>query len=128
MLISRSDRGIVARWWFTIDRPLLSAILLLMAIGVLVSMAASRESRFFQIAGPQAKLYCHLLKPRRAAARRKNHAARNTQGFSEMNSEPEQIFASFPRSGKMGWRRGRLQSPLTSRRSLELISSARIPL
>jgi cell division protein FtsW len=41
MLISRSDRGILARWWFTIDRPLFSAILLLMAIGVLVSMAAS---------------------------------------------------------------------------------------
>ena len=41
MLISRSDRGILARWWYTIDRPLLSAILLLMAIGVLVSMAAS---------------------------------------------------------------------------------------
>ena len=41
MLVSRSDRGIFARWWFTVDRPLLSAVLLLMAIGVLVSMAAS---------------------------------------------------------------------------------------
>ena len=40
-LISRSDRGALARWWFTVDRPLLSAALLLMAIGVLVSMAAS---------------------------------------------------------------------------------------
>lgn len=40
-LISRSDRGALARWWFTIDRALLSSVLLLMAIGVLVSMAAS---------------------------------------------------------------------------------------
>jgi cell division protein FtsW len=40
-LISRSDRGLLARWWFTVDRPLMSATLLLMAIGVLVSMAAS---------------------------------------------------------------------------------------
>ena len=41
MLISRSDRGVLARWWFTIDRPLISAVLLLMAMGVLISMAAS---------------------------------------------------------------------------------------
>jgi cell division protein FtsW len=41
MLVSRSDRGALARWWFTVDRPLLSAVLLLMAVGVLVSMAAS---------------------------------------------------------------------------------------
>lgn len=41
MLISRSDRGVLARWWFTVDRPLLSATLLLMAMGVLISMAAS---------------------------------------------------------------------------------------
>jgi len=41
MLISRSDRGLLARWWFTIDLALLSSILLLMAIGVLISMAAS---------------------------------------------------------------------------------------
>jgi cell division protein FtsW len=40
-LISRSDRGALANWWFTVDRPLMSATLLLMAIGVLVSMAAS---------------------------------------------------------------------------------------
>jgi hypothetical protein len=41
MLISRSDRGALARWWFTIDRPLISAVLLLMSMGVLISMAAS---------------------------------------------------------------------------------------
>ena len=41
MLVSRSDRGLVARWWFTVDRMLLFAVMLLMAIGVLVSMAAS---------------------------------------------------------------------------------------
>jgi len=41
MLLGRSDRGLLARWWFTVDRGLLSAILLLMAAGVLISMAAS---------------------------------------------------------------------------------------
>jgi cell division protein FtsW len=41
MLVSRSDRGLIAKWWFTVDRLLLSAVLILMAIGVLVSMAAS---------------------------------------------------------------------------------------
>jgi cell division protein FtsW len=41
MLISRSDRGALARWWFTVDRALLSCVLLLMAAGVLISMAAS---------------------------------------------------------------------------------------
>jgi cell division protein FtsW len=41
MLVSRSDRGLVARWWFTVDRLLLSAVLLLMATGTLISMAAS---------------------------------------------------------------------------------------
>ncbi len=41
MLISRSDRGSLARWWFTIDKLLLSATLLLMAAGVMVNLAAS---------------------------------------------------------------------------------------
>ena len=41
MLISRSDRGALARWWFTVDRLLLTALLVLMAIGVSASMAAS---------------------------------------------------------------------------------------
>ena len=40
-LISRSDRGSLAQWWFTIDRALMSSVMLLMAIGVLISMAAS---------------------------------------------------------------------------------------
>jgi cell division protein FtsW len=41
MLIRRSDRGLLANWWFTVDKLLLSAVLLLMAVGVLISMAAS---------------------------------------------------------------------------------------
>jgi cell division protein FtsW len=40
-LISRSDRGLMANWWFTVDRMLIMAVLLLMAAGVLFSMAAS---------------------------------------------------------------------------------------
>jgi cell division protein FtsW len=41
MLIARTDRGLLASWWFTVDRLLLTAVLLLMASGVLISMAAS---------------------------------------------------------------------------------------
>ena len=41
MLITRIDRGLLARWWFTVDRAVLSLVLLLMALGVLASMAAS---------------------------------------------------------------------------------------
>ncbi len=41
MLLGRSDRGLLAQWWFTVDRVLMSAVLLLMASGVLISMAAS---------------------------------------------------------------------------------------
>ena len=41
MLISRTDRGLLARWWFTVDLPLMFAVFLLMAIGVLFSLAGS---------------------------------------------------------------------------------------
>ena len=41
MLISRSDRGLVADWWFTVDRVVMGCVLVLMAAGVLFSMAAS---------------------------------------------------------------------------------------
>lgn len=41
MLITRSDRGLLASWWFTVDRGLLTAVFLLMSLGLLASMAAS---------------------------------------------------------------------------------------
>jgi cell division protein FtsW len=41
MLIRRSDRGLFATWWYTTDRVLLSAVLLLMAVGVIITLAAS---------------------------------------------------------------------------------------
>lgn len=41
MLISRSDRGLIADWWFSVDKVLLGCVLVLMAAGVLFSMAAS---------------------------------------------------------------------------------------
>lgn len=40
-MISRSDRSMVANWWWTIDRWFLAAFLLLMGIGVVLSFAAS---------------------------------------------------------------------------------------
>lgn len=41
MQISRNDRSVLATWWFTVDRGLLTAILLLAATGLLLSLAAS---------------------------------------------------------------------------------------
>ncbi len=41
MQISRNDRSLLATWWFTVDRGLLVAILLLASLGLLLSLAAS---------------------------------------------------------------------------------------
>lgn len=38
---SRSDQSVLARWWWTVDRPLLIAVLSLMFIGVMLSFASS---------------------------------------------------------------------------------------
>jgi cell division protein FtsW len=41
MRFSRTDRSVMAEWWFSVDRPLLGAVLLVMLLGALVSLAAS---------------------------------------------------------------------------------------
>ena len=41
MTISRNDQSHVARWWFTVDRVLLTAILVLVGAGLVLSLAAS---------------------------------------------------------------------------------------
>ncbi len=41
MRISRTDRSLVAEWWFTVDRVLLTAILFLAGSGLVLSLAAS---------------------------------------------------------------------------------------
>lgn len=41
MRLSRADRSIVSDWWFTVDRALLGAILALVAVGIVLSLAAS---------------------------------------------------------------------------------------
>lgn len=41
MRLTRSDRSLLSEWWFTVDRLLLSAVLLLMAAGLVLSLAAS---------------------------------------------------------------------------------------
>ena len=41
MSFSRADKSRLAEWWFTVDRPLLVAILTLMGVGLLLSVAAS---------------------------------------------------------------------------------------
>ena len=41
MMLKRSDRSVLSDWWFTIDHLTLSAVMLLMASGLVLSMAAS---------------------------------------------------------------------------------------
>jgi cell division protein FtsW len=41
MRLSRTDRSLIARWWFTVDRPLLAALLILIGAGVMLSLVAS---------------------------------------------------------------------------------------
>lgn len=41
MRINRDNRGILANWWFTIDKVLLVAVLVLIATGIVLSLAAS---------------------------------------------------------------------------------------
>jgi cell division protein FtsW len=40
-MLSRADKSIVSDWWFSIDRLMLAAILLLMLAGLILSLAAS---------------------------------------------------------------------------------------
>ena len=39
--VSRNDTSVVGRWWWTVDRWTLGAILVIMALGVMLTMAAS---------------------------------------------------------------------------------------
>lgn len=41
MKLSREDRSLLSEWWFSVDRLMLGAILLIMMAGLLVSLAAS---------------------------------------------------------------------------------------
>ena len=40
-MVTRADRGLFAEWWWTVDRYLLLAVLVLMAGGIVLSFAAS---------------------------------------------------------------------------------------
>ncbi|MEZ5908438.1 MAG: putative peptidoglycan glycosyltransferase FtsW [Hyphomicrobiaceae bacterium] len=40
MRLSRTDRSVLARWWFSVDRSLLAAVLLLILAGAVLSLAA----------------------------------------------------------------------------------------
>ena len=41
MRLSRAERSLLVDWWFTVDRALLAAILVIVAAGLLLSLAAS---------------------------------------------------------------------------------------
>ena len=41
MSFSRADRSLLANWWFTVDRAVLSVLLSLIAVGIVLSLAAS---------------------------------------------------------------------------------------
>ena len=54
MKFSRADRSRLAEWWFTVDHVLLYAILIVVAAGLVLSIAASpavAERRARQLAG-----------------------------------------------------------------------------
>lgn len=40
-MFTRADRDPIANWWWTIDRSIFSACLILMGIGIMLSFAAS---------------------------------------------------------------------------------------
>jgi cell division protein FtsW len=41
MRLTRTDRSVMTEWWFSVDRPMLGAVLLIMILGTFVSLAAS---------------------------------------------------------------------------------------
>jgi cell division protein FtsW len=41
MRLTRADRSLISDWWFTVDRPMLFALILLMGAGLVLSLAAS---------------------------------------------------------------------------------------
>src|SRR3990172_5280564 len=41
MRITRADRSVLSDWWFTVDRLMFFALLLLMGAGLVLSLAAS---------------------------------------------------------------------------------------
>lgn len=76
---SRADRSRLAQWWFTVDRPLLTTVFALYAIGLVVSLAASpavalkmdldlfhfvERHLVFALAGALIMLAISLLDPR----------------------------------------------------------------
>ncbi len=40
-MTSRTDRGLVSNWWWTVDRWFLASFLSLMVLGIVLSFAAS---------------------------------------------------------------------------------------
>lgn len=40
-LFSRTDRSVLGRWWWTVDRPMLAALLILMVLGIMLVTTAS---------------------------------------------------------------------------------------
>src|SRR5262245_43057540 len=41
MRLSRAERSLLVDWWFTVDRALLAAVLVIIGAGLLLSLAAS---------------------------------------------------------------------------------------
>ena len=41
MRLTRADRSLISDWWFTVDRPMLFSLVLLMGAGLVLSLAAS---------------------------------------------------------------------------------------
>lgn len=61
MRLARSDRSLLAQWWFTVDRQLFAAILALAAAGIMVSLIASPAVAMKQGIGPFFYVKRHLV-------------------------------------------------------------------
>jgi cell division protein FtsW len=61
MSFSRADKSRLAQWWFTVDHVLLSAILAIMAVGLVLSLAASPDVAARKGLGPYYFFERHAL-------------------------------------------------------------------
>lgn len=61
MRFDREDRSVLSEWWFTVDRLLLTAIFILMGIGIVISLAASPSVAIAKDLGPFYFVKRHII-------------------------------------------------------------------
>jgi len=61
MRFTRTDRSVLSEWWFSVDRKLIGAVLVIMVLGALVSLAASPAAAHRLGEAPMHFFTRHLL-------------------------------------------------------------------